>query len=524
MLVSKVSKTLKLLSRYFFLIFVVMTNNLYASQSDHVLKTADLIVVSDNETGVISRIEINQLVKDITGGTSIFSGENLFSLDWMIKPELESQSVISSINEKSILETNYVNHGLQIVRWVSSGASPYSLSIRYKITNTSNSVIDVASLMRPAIHFANGFGGISDEGGGYGSWVYSYIDLFVSNSNRTLKINADELNNISDLKYEQWIGWVNRHNIIAVKMLSDFGPVVDMAKTLSEPSNDVALSPASLALTFTDPRKIFLKQLIPNELIEIEFEIVVAPKQWEALSLSSPPLDGVILLNLWDWFRPICFMVWQLLSLLYDFSGSWGLAIILMAFVVRIAITPITRISLKYQESAIEQQERLRPLIKELKDAYTSVRLSEQLVALYDREKYDHFAPFKGMLSLFIQIPILIALFNVIGEASELKNVPFLWFNDLSLADRLVYLGFNIPFFGAYLNVLPFMMAGITVVSTYFTMRSSSRDLPATSLFGMAGLFFILFYSFPSALVLYWLSSTLFQFMQQIIEEKYKRE
>lgn len=519
----KISKTLKQLNRYFFLVCVVMTNNLYASQSDHVLKTVNLTVASDNETGVISRIEINQLVKGITGGNSILSG-GMFSLDWLTQPELESQRIIKSNKEKSILETNYVNHGLQIVRLVSRGASPYSLSIRYKIINASNSIIDVASLMSPTIHFANGFEGITDERGGYGSWVYSYIDLFVSDSKRTLRIDADELNTISDLKHDQWIGWVNRHNIIAVKMLSDFGLVVDKDESLSEVSNDVALTPASLALTFTDPKKIFLKQLVPNELIEIEFEIVIAPKQWEVLSISSPPLDGAILLNLWDWFRSICFVVWQLLSLLYDFSGSWGMAIILMALVVRIAITPITRISLKYQEIATEQQERLRPLIKELKNTYSSIKLSEQLVALYDREKYDHFAPFKGMLSLFVQIPILIALFNVVGEAPELKNVPFLWFNDLSLADRLVYLGFNIPFFGAYLNVLPFMMAGITVVSTYFAMRSSGRDLPATSLFGMAGLFFILFYSFPSALVLYWLSSTLFQFMQQIIEEKYKRE
>lgn len=523
MLVSNISKTLKLLSRYFFLVFVVMTNNLYASQSDHIFKTADLTIVSDNEAGLISHIETNQLVKEISGGTSILSEGNLFSLGWLTKPELKSQRIINSIKEKSILETNYVNDGLQIVRLVSRGASPYSLSIRYKITNTSNNVIDLASLMSPTIHFANGFEGITDERGGYGSWVYSYIDLFVSDSKITLKLDTDELNNIYKLNRNQWIGWVNRHNIIAVKMLSDLGLAVDKEESLSEASNDVALMPASLALIFTDPKKIFLKQLVPNELTEVEFEIVIAPKQWEALSLSSPPLDGTILLNLWDWFRSICFVVWQLLSLLYDFSGSWGLAIILMALVVRIAITPITRISLKYQETAIEQQERLRPLIKELKNEYTSIKLSEQLVALYDREKYDHFAPFKGMLSLFIQIPILIALFNVVGEAPELKNIAFLWFNDLSLADRLVYLGFNLPFFGAYLNVLPFMMAGITVVSTYFTMRSSGRGVPATSLFGMAGLFFILFYSFPSALVLYWFSSTLFQFIQQVIEEKYKK-
>ena len=523
MLVSKISKILKQLSRYFFLTFIVMANNLYASQGDHILKTADLTIVSDSQTGIISRVETNQLSQEGKVGTNILNEGNLFSLGWRTKSELKSQRIVSSIKDNSILKTNYVNHGLKIVRLVSRGGSPYSLSVRYKITNTSNDVVDLASLMSPTIHFANGFRGITDEGGGYGSWIYSYLDLFVSDSKRTIKLDADNLNNIYQLQQDQWIGWLNRHNIIAVKILSELGLVVDKKESVFEAFSDAALMPASLALTFTDPKKMFLKQLVPNELTEVKFEIVIAPKKWDVLSISSPALDGAILLNLWDWFRSICFVVWQLLSLLYDFSGSWGMAIILMALVVRIAITPITRVALKYQETAIEQQERLRPLIKELKNTYTSVKLSEQLVALYDKEKYDHFAPFKGMLSLFVQIPILIALFNVVGEAPELKNVPFLWFNDLSLADRLVYIGVDVPFFGAYLNILPFMMAGITVVSTYFATRNSNRDLPATSLFGMAGLFFILFYSFPSALVLYWFSSTLFQFIQQVIEEKYKK-
>ena len=98
------------------------------------------------------------------------------------------------------------------------------------------------------------------------------------------------------------------------------------------------------------------------------------------------------------------------------------------------------------------------------------------MVALYEREKYDQLAPFKGMLGLFIQIPVLIALFNVLGEAPELSGVPFLWFDDLSLSDRLFPLGIDLPFFGAYFNLLPFLMAGVTVLSTYYAARTSSQQ------------------------------------------------
>jgi YidC/Oxa1 family membrane protein insertase len=280
--------------------------------------------------------------------------------------------------------------------------------------------------------------------------------------------------------------------------------------------------PAALVLTFARANQALPDQLMPGESTTIFFDAVIAPKQWDQLSLVTPAMDSVVLLNLWDWFRMICFAIWQLLNFLFGLSGNWGIAIILMALVVRILIIPVTRISLQYQERAIQQQERIKPLVQKVREEYKGIDLSQQLVALYEREKYDQLAPFKGMLALFIQIPILIALFNVLGEAPELSGAPFLWFHDLSLSDRLFPLGVDLPFFGAYFNLLPFLMAGITVLSTYYAARTSSNNTPTSSLFGMAALFFILFYSFPSALVLYWLCSTCFQLLQQMIENKIK--
>jgi YidC/Oxa1 family membrane protein insertase len=280
--------------------------------------------------------------------------------------------------------------------------------------------------------------------------------------------------------------------------------------------------PASLVLTFTQANQSLPEQLMPGESTTIAFDSVITSKQWDQLSLVIPSLDDVVLLNLWDWFRFICLAIWQLLNFLFHLSGSWGIAIILMALVVRILVIPVTRISLQYQEKAIQQQQRIKPLIRKVRKDYKGIELSQQLVALYEREKYDHLAPFKGMLGLFIQVPILIALFNILGEAPELSRVPFLWFNDLSLSDRLFPLGVELPFFGAYFNLLPFLMTGITVLSTYYAARTSSNNTPTSSLFGMASLFFILFYSFPSALVLYWLSSICFQLLQQLIENRTK--
>ena len=93
----------------------------------------------------------------------------------------------------------------------------------------------------------------------------------------------------------------------------------------------------------------------------------------------------------------------------------------------------------------------------------------------------------------------------------------FLWIDDLSLSDRLFPLGIDIPFFGGYFNVLPFLMAGVTILSTWVAAQRS--DTPVLGLFGMAILFFVFFYSFPAALVLYWFASNLFQLVQQILQQ-----
>ena len=502
---------------------VLLGLGLGAVKAGQILQTPSLIITIDDETGDISRIAAKSQREGASKSVDLLVDGNLLSLDWLIQPNLLGNRIVKDDIGKSVIESRYVNQGLTILRQVSGGMSPYALSIRYEITNTSREVVELASILDPTFHFAEGFNEFVDEGGGYGAWVYAYRDIFVSNKAGAKRLDSEELKEFSTTEPIQWLGWVNRHYVMAIRLHPPRSIGIGVEETFSNIENaDKELMPASLVLTFAQANQAPPEQLMPGESTTIAFDSVIAPKQWDQLSLVTPALDSVVLLNLWDWFRWICFAIWQLLNFLFGLSGSWGVAIILMALMVRILIIPVTRISLQYQERAIQQQEKIKPLIKRVKEEYKGIELSEQLVSLYEREKYDQLAPLKGMLGLFIQIPILIALFNVLGEAPELSGVPFLWFNDLALSDRLFPLGVDVPFFGAYFNLLPFLMAGITVLSTYYAARVDSNNTSTSGLFGMAALFFILFYSFPSALVLYWLCSVCFQLLQQVIENRLK--
>ena len=353
------------------------------------------------------------------------------------------------------------------------------------IENPTSKAIDLSPL---TLAVGTTMSPFDDPLGGYGSDMYAYMKPFVADTD-----NASEPKAGSNAP--EWFGLHNRYDVEAVRPTEEW--IVDGG----------------------DRFHLSREQVIASGMtIELSFDYIAMPRKKAALAQLG--LDTTLLRDLWHWFRGLCLGIWVLLELFFDLTGNWGFAIIVLALLIRLFTIPITRISLDYQQRAIEQQRRIAPKIAEIKRTYTGVELSEQMIALYEDERYDHTAPFKGMLGLFIQIPILIALFTVIGEMSELRHASFLWINDLSLSDRLFPLGVDIPFFGGYFNVLPFLMAGITILSTW--LASQRSETPTLSLFGMAILFFVFFYSFPAALVLYWFASNLFQLLQQLLQHTRK--
>ena len=348
-------------------------------------------------------------------------------------------------------------------------------------------------LQQVKLFFGESIEPFNDSLGGYGSEIYAFRDSFL-----LPKVSADVSNEALSLPAGSWYGWQNRYDLEAVKLLGE--------KWERLPADSIELDKLRITKDVT---------LAPGASINLDLDYYFGTR--DRTRLKALGLEALVLRDQWNWFRALCQSVWFLLDLLYAVFGHWGLAIIFLALIIRLFTIPITRKSLAFQQVAFEQQQRVATKQLEIKKAYSGIGLSEKMVELYESEGYDHLAPFKGMLGLLIQIPILIALFTVIGDMSALRGASFLWIEDLSLSDRLFSLGITLPFFGGYFNLLPWLMAIVTILSTWQASRGSEERTPVFSLFGMALLFFIFFYSFPAALVLYWLSSNLFQLIQQML-------
>ena len=349
----------------------------------------------------------------------------------------------------------------------------------------------VDQALEVAIEVAPGFAKPDDDDGGMGAAFFSDVDYFVA-LNGSVKI----LENASPIAQLQWVGKADRSRVLAI---APFDP--DFHAVIKEDT-------------------LQLEKILPlagNDNVELKFSLLAIPKTTNALAEQG--LDRLLLVNLWGWFRWICLLLWSLMQMLFEFSGNWGVSILLLAGLIKIVTIPITRYALRYQELAALQQQKIAPLLAEIKSQYSGVEQSEKIIAVYEQEQYEHSAPFKSLLAIGIQIPILIALFNILGNVSELTGVSFLWVEDLTVSDRLFSLGVSVPYFGQYFNFLPFLLGLVTLASMLYTSSGWNLQRLSNGLL-MGGLFFVLFYSFPAALVLYWLASNTLQLIQQVVGKR----
>ena len=198
----------------------------------------------------------------------------------------------------------------------------------------------------------------------------------------------------------------------------------------------------------------------------------------------------------------ICEPLGWLMRLAYSVTGNYGLAIILLTFLIRIVFWPLNRKSML----STQRMQEIQPEITALRERYKSdpARQQQEMMKLYKEKKIN---PMGGCLPMLIQIPVFFALFIVLRGAIELRFSSFLWISDLSTPENLF--ADKLPF---ALNILPLLMG--------FTMWLQQRMTPTSDpqqqkmMLMMPIIFTLMFYSFPSGLSLYWTTNQVLMIIQ----------
>ncbi|WP_261882313.1 membrane protein insertase YidC [Vibrio pelagius] len=222
----------------------------------------------------------------------------------------------------------------------------------------------------------------------------------------------------------------------------------------------------------------------------------VGPKLQDQMAEVAPNLDLVVDYG-WLWF--IAKPLHTLLSFIQGFVSNWGVAIIILTFIVRGAMYPLT----KAQYTSMAKMRMLQPKLTAMRERIGDdrQRMSQEMMELYKKEKVN---PLGGCLPILLQMPIFISLYWALMESVELRHSPFFgWITDLSAQD---------PYY-----ILPLLMGASMFLIQKMSPTTVTDPMQQKIMTFMPVMFTFFFLFFPSGLVLYWLVSNIVTLIQQTL-------
>jgi YidC/Oxa1 family membrane protein insertase len=217
---------------------------------------------------------------------------------------------------------------------------------------------------------------------------------------------------------------------------------------------------------------------------------------------------------LFGWLENILKWMLQTIALVVP---NYGLSIIILTVIVKLALWPLTR---KSHESNARMQ-LVQPKMAEIRERYkdNQQKQNEEMAKLYKKEGVN---PLGGCLPMLAQFPFFIAMYGLFSNHFDLRGAEFIpgWINDLSAPDVIVsFGGFTIPLIGwTALRGLPIIFVGTQLLSSKLMQTPSTSQSTGQMKLMQLGLpivFFFILYNVPSGLLVYWIFSNILTVAQQ---------
>ena len=239
--------------------------------------------------------------------------------------------------------------------------------------------------------------------------------------------------------------------------------------------------------------------LEPNKQVESAFRLYAGPKQEDDLAKFGDALPEALDITLEALAKPLLAM----LRWFNGYTGNYGIAIILLTIVVRVALFPLTYKGMV----SMKRMQKLQPRMVAVREKFKNDRekMNREMMAMYKRYKVN---PLGGCLPILLQLPIFFALYSALGSAIELRHTEFFgWLTDLSAMDGLF--------------IMPLLMGASMVIQQRLT-PTTADPMQAKILAWMPVIFTLFMFTFPSGLTLYWFTSNLLSMAQQVVINRVK--
>ncbi|MGB5353486.1 MAG: membrane protein insertase YidC [Woeseia sp.] len=324
---------------------------------------------------------------------------------------------------------------------------------------------------------------------------YSFDGPIIYDGEKSQKLQHDDLADDGPMRItavEGWVAAIQHHFLSAIIPPAD--ATFDYAVALKNEVATASLIGRAQSIAPGD------EHLFTNTLF-------VGPKLQSQLEEITPRLKLTVD---YGWLTIISEPLFWLLSKVFSVVQNWGVAIILVTILIKLAFYKLTEASGR----SMAKMRKIQPRMKALQERYKDDRqaLSQAMMDLYKREKVN---PAAGCLPILIQMPFFLAFYWVLLESVEMRQAPFaLWITDLSSRD---------PYF-----ILPIIM-GAAMLGQQKLNPAPADPMQAKVMQIMPIVFTAFFAFFPAGLVLYWVTNTLLSIAQQwhinkVVEEEGKHK
>lgn len=402
-----------------------------------------------------------------------FNNKNLPNHHAVYTSEASQYQLAPGANSLEVRLTWKDDSGIEVDKIYTFHRDSYAIDVSYQIRNNGSTELS------PTVYYQIVHDNQSHQGSRMmptftGAAYYSEADKY-----KKLSFSDMAKSDLSKTTSDGWIGLVQHY------FVSAWLPADGLSrKFYSSKLSDKIFAIGSLSN---------LGNVAPGKTLDVKARLYAGPQDQNELKSVAPGLDLTVD---YGWLTIIASPLFWILSSIQKLVHNWGVAIILLTVLIKLAFYPLSAASYRSMANMRE----LAPRLQRLKEQYGDDRqkLHQAMMEMYKTEKIN---PMGGCLPILVQIPVFISLYWVLLGSVEMRHAPFmLWIQDLSAVD---------PYY-----VLPILMGATMIIQTKLNPKPAD-PIQAKVMTIMPIVFSVFFFFFPAGLVLYWLVNNILSIAQQ---------
>jgi YidC/Oxa1 family membrane protein insertase len=458
------------------------------------VSTDTMRVTFDTEGGSVVRTEMLKYQGDKTGEPFVLMNQNAerayVAQTGLIGGEFPNHKTLMAFsgdkalkegaNELVVKFESPVQGGVKLVKTYTLRRGEYDMGVQHQVVNTGTAPV-APQLYMQLVRDGNKLPGESSFYSTFtGPAVYTPEKKFHKVEFSDIDKSKAEIDKNADAGYVAMV----QHYFASAWILADGVKRENFVRKVSENLYAVGMiTPVAVA---------------PGQQAAVNAKLYSGPEEEKRLEQVATGLD---LVKDYGWLTILAKPLYWLLSQLHGFIGNWGWSIMALVLIIKIAFYWLQA---KGYES-MAKMKAINPKVMQLRERYKDnpQQMQQEMMRIYREEKVN---PMGGCFPIMVQIPVFIALYWVLLSSVEMRGAPWIgWIHDLAAPD---------PFY-----ILPVVMTLTTMLQT--ALNPTPPDpMQAKMMWFMPLAFSVMFFFFPSGLVLYWITNNVLSIAQQWLINK----